>query len=172
MSHDRKFFDTFMLIIGALVLFSVAMIVLSEVIGGGAQEAFISEDPAVIGMIEEQIAPVGSVAIAGQDAPPVSAPSPITEEPVAVVVVTQVSGEEVYNGACVVCHGAGIAGAPKVGDAAAWSARIAQGADTLYANAINGYQGSAGVMPAKGGRVDLSDEAVRAAVDYMTAQSQ
>lgn len=172
MSHDRKFFDTFMLIIGALVLFSVAMIVLSEVIGGGAQEAFISEDPAVIGMIEEQIAPVGKVAIAGQAQPPVTTPAPIVAEPVAVAIVTQISGEEVYNSACAVCHGAGIAGAPKVGDATVWTARIAQGDDKLYANAINGYQGSAGVMPAKGGRADLTDEAVRAAVDYMIEQSQ
>ena len=170
MSHDRKFFDTVMLIIGALVLFSVAMIILSEVIGGGAQEEFISEDPAVIGMIEEQIAPTGKVAIAGQDAPPVVTSPPPAATPVAVV--EQVSGEEVYNAACVVCHGAGIAGAPKVGDVAAWTARIAQGTDKLYSNAIDGYQGAAGVMPAKGGRVDLSDDAVRAAVDYMTSQSQ
>jgi len=171
-SHDRKFFDTFMLIIGALVLFSVAMIVLSEIVGGRTQEAFLSEDPAVIGMIEEQIEPFGKVAVAGQDAPPVTAPPPAAAQPVAVVVVEQVSGEEVYNGACGVCHSAGIAGAPKVGDVDAWSARIARGADALYANAINGYQGSAGVMPAKGGRADLTDDAVRAAVDYMTAQSQ
>lgn len=172
MSHDRKFFDTFMLIIGALVLFSVAMIVLSEMVGGRTQEAFISEDPAVIGMIEEQIQPFGTVAIAGDETAPVVAPPPMAEAPVAVVVAEKVSGEDVYNSACAVCHTAGIAGAPKVGDVAAWSGRIAKGAELLYANAINGYQGEAGVMPAKGGRADLSDEAVRAAVDFMAAQSQ
>ena len=70
------------------------------------------------------------------------------------------------------CHGMGLAGAPKVGDAAQWTARTAKGPDALYANAINGYQGSAGMMPAKGGRMDLSDDAVRAAVDYMVSGSQ
>ncbi|NNF51710.1 MAG: cytochrome c5 family protein [Gammaproteobacteria bacterium] len=123
-------------------------------------------------MIEEQIEPFGKVAVAGQDAPPVMAPPPVSVQPAVVAVVEEVSGEDVYNGACAVCHTAGIAGSPKTGDVAAWSSRIAKGAETLYANAINGYQGEAGVMPAKGGRADLTDEAVRAAVDYMTAQSQ
>ncbi len=179
MSHDRKFFDTFMLILGALVLFAVAMIVLSEIIGGRTQEAFISEDPAVIGMTEERIKPFGTVVVEGQ-AEPAATPPP-AKEPVAAVVakpapetvaVAAISGQEIYNSACMVCHMAGIAGAPKVGDAGAWTERIARGTDALYANAINGYQGPAGVMPAKGGRVDLSDEAVRAAVDYMIEASQ
>ena len=178
MSHDRKFFDTFMLIIGALVLFSVAMIVLSEIIGGRTQQSFISEDPAVIGMTEERIKPFATVAIEGQDAPvstppPVAAAAVVVAEPDPVKAeVVKVSGEDTYNGACMVCHAAGIAGAPRMGDAAAWSDRIARGADALYDNAINGYTGTLGVMPAKGGRVDLSDEAVRAAVDYMVEESQ
>jgi cytochrome c5 len=74
--------------------------------------------------------------------------------------------------ACSVCHGAGIAGAPKVGDKAAWSARIAQGTSTLDKHALEGYQGGAGVMPAKGGRADLSDDSVKAAVAHMVAQSR
>ena len=65
-----------------------------------------------------------------------------------------------------------IAGAPKFGDAEAWSARIAKGVDALYANSINGYQGEAGIMPAKGGRADLSDAQVRAAVDHMVEAAQ
>ncbi len=65
MSHDRKFFDTFMLILGALILFSVAMIVLAKFIGARQRE-FIAEDPAVIGQLEERIKPFGSVAVDGQ----------------------------------------------------------------------------------------------------------
>jgi len=64
------------------------------------------------------------------------------------------------------------AGAPKVGDKAAWAARIAQGMSTLHQHAIKGYQGSAGVMPAKGGRADLSDDIVKAASEYMVSQSR
>jgi cytochrome c5 len=59
-----------------------------------------------------------------------------------------------------------------VGNAAAWAPRIAAGADSLYANAINGFQGTSGVMPGKGGNSALSDAEVKAAVDYMVSQSQ
>ena len=69
-------------------------------------------------------------------------------------------------------NGAGIGGAPVLGDAEAWAPRIAQGMDILKDHAIKGFQGSAGYMPAKGGRVDLSDEEVANAVDYMIAESQ
>ena len=82
------------------------------------------------------------------------------------------SGEDVYNGACMACHAAGIAGAPRTGDKAAWADRIAQGADTLYTHAIGGFQGKAGVMPAKGGTAALSHHEVKAAVDHMVAPSQ
>ena len=83
-----------------------------------------------------------------------------------------VDGAAVYNQACVACHGAGVAGAPKLGDKTDWAPRIAQGNDTLYAHAINGYQGKKGVMPPKGGAANKSDAEVRAAVDYMVAQGR
>jgi len=77
-------------------------------------------------------------------------------------------GAETYKQACQACHMTGAAGSPKTGDKAAWEARIALGNDALYASALNGK----GAMPAKGGRADLSDDAVKAAVDYMVAQSK
>jgi cytochrome c5 len=76
-------------------------------------------------------------------------------------------GDQVYQSTCVACHGAGVAGAPKFGDKAAWSARVSKGSDTLRQHAIQGFQGTTGVMPAKGGRTDLSDKSVANAVDYM-----
>jgi cytochrome c5 len=81
-------------------------------------------------------------------------------------------GEGTYKAACVACHGAGIAGAPKFGDRAAWAPRVAQGKPTLYEHAIKGYQGKAGVMPAKGGNSALADADVQAAVDYMVASAK
>ncbi len=78
------------------------------------------------------------------------------------------SGKEVYDTTCAACHGAGIAGAPKVGDKAAWAPRVATGAKAMHASAIKGK----GVMPAKGGNAALSDADVAAAVDYMIAQSK
>ncbi|ONN66990.1 cytochrome c5 family protein [Herbaspirillum sp. VT-16-41] len=77
------------------------------------------------------------------------------------------SGEEVYKTTCAACHGAGVAGAPKVGDAASWQARIAQGYDTLVTHAINGLR----AMPAKGGNPDLDDVEIQRTVAYMANQS-
>ena len=81
-------------------------------------------------------------------------------------------GEQVYSMACMACHGAGIAGAPRTGDIPAWEERMIAGMDTLINHAINGFQGEKGVMPAKGGNPSLSDGEVAAAVEYMVAQSQ
>ena len=78
------------------------------------------------------------------------------------------SGKDIYNSVCMSCHMSGAAGAPITGKVDQWSARIAKGNDTLYNNAINGI----GVMPAKGGLMSLSDDAVKLAVDYMIDQSQ
>jgi cytochrome c5 len=77
-------------------------------------------------------------------------------------------GEAVYNKACLACHSTGAAGAPKIGDKAAWAPRIAQGNDTLYTHAIKGK----GVMPAKGGMTTLTDAEVKAAVDYLVSKSK
>ena len=105
--------------------------------------------------IADRIAPVGTFSAEA------SAPT------VAVAAVAEVlTGEQAYA-SCAACHTAGIAGAPTLGDAAMWADRIAKGIDELYANAINGYQGAAGFMPAKGGDASLSDDSVKAAVDYM-----
>ena len=76
-------------------------------------------------------------------------------------------GKKVYGTTCSLCHAAGVAGAPKAGDKAAWSPRIAQGKDTLYKHAIEGFTGKTGVMPPKGGNPGLPDDDVKAAVDYM-----
>jgi c(7)-type cytochrome triheme protein len=76
-------------------------------------------------------------------------------------------GKTVYETNCVACHGSGVAGAPKMGDAAAWAPRIKAGQAALYESAIKGKKG----MPAKGGNPAIPDADVKAAVDYMVAQS-
>jgi cytochrome c5 len=81
------------------------------------------------------------------------------------------AGKKLYEAACQACHTPGVAGAPKLGDKAAWAERIKQGDKVLYEHAIKGFQGKAGFMPPKGGST-ASDEEVRAAVDYMTAASK
>lgn len=86
--------------------------------------------------------------------------------------VAMADGESVYNSGCGACHATGVAGAPKTGDKDAWTARVTQDKETLYGHAINGYQGEAGVMPPKGGFMNLSDDDVKSAVDYMVGASQ
>lgn len=116
--------------------------------------------------VAERIKPVGEIAFAAaqtQQAP---------EEKAAAAATPVRDGQQVYQASCVACHDAGIAGAPKVGEKGQWAKRIAKGLDTLYASAVNGLQGSAGVMPAKGGNPALSDAEVKAAVDYMVVRSK
>jgi cytochrome c5 len=81
-------------------------------------------------------------------------------------------GKKVFTMSCAACHATGVAGAPKFGDKAAWAPRIAQGVSVLYGHAIGGFQGKAGVMPAKGGNTSLPDADVKAAVDYMVAAAK
>ncbi len=129
-------------------------------------------------------APVAAApAAAKAAAAPVAAPAavaPVAPAPVASVAPAAVAsatpaktdGKKAYDSACVACHGMGIAGAPKFGDKAAWSARIAQGANVLHDHAIKGYQGKAGVMPPKGGAASMPDADVKAAVDYMVSAAK
>ena len=112
--------------------------------------------------IEERIQPYSQVCIAGDDSCAGGAATAVAGGPR--------SGEDVYNGACMACHSTGAAGAPKVGDVAAWSNRLAKGMDALYDSGINGVAGTG--MIAKGGCMTCSDEEINAAVDYMVDNSQ
>lgn len=86
--------------------------------------------------------------------------------------IAMADGKATYDGICFACHGTGAAGAPKVGDKAAWGPRIAKGMDTLVKHANEGFKGDSGFMPAKGGNAALSDADVAAAVEYMVSQSK
>ena len=168
MSRDQKFFDLYSLVIGVLAVFSLGILVLAMEMSERTQDVYTRDLDEYQARIAERIRPVGQVYLPGEEqqaaAPTIA--TAVEPEPVAVAL----SGPQVYNSACLNCHGAGIAGAPILGDVEAWTARIAQGTDVLYDHAINGYSGEAGYMPAKGGRTDLSDEEVAAAVDYMIAE--
>ncbi len=177
-SQDQNFFNLFMVAIGSLAGIAVVLVVTARVVGGDTQLAWVQGDPDYVAAVYKRIAPVGRVSVAGEEpaavpaadagpgadaAPAGAAPAPVAKA---------LDGEQVYNAACMACHGSGVAGAPKFGDAGAWKARIAQGADTLHKHALEGLQGAAGFMPPKGGRADLADAEVMAAVDFMVAKSR
>ena len=79
-------------------------------------------------------------------------------------------GKEIYNQNCAMCHAAGLANAPKLGNKADWEPRVAQGKDILYKHAIEGFTGSKGMMPPRGGGASLTDDEVKAAVDFMVGK--
>jgi cytochrome c5 len=111
---------------------------------------------------------VGQVALADPEEPASTPPAPVSApEPVA----APLTGPQVYRAVCIACHAPpGVGGAPALGDRDAWAARIAQGMDTLIDHALHGFTGSTGVMPKKGERIDLSDEEIIAAIEYMIEQ--
>jgi cytochrome c5 len=125
-------------------------------------------------------APVGATpaSAAPAAAPAAALPAPATPAaaaPAAAAAAPAVAnadaGKALFNSACIACHGAGIAGAPKLADKAAWAPRIKQGNAVLYEHAIKGFQGKAGMMPPKGGS-SAPDAEVKAAVDFMVASSR
>ncbi|KQQ88326.1 cytochrome c5 family protein [Massilia sp. Leaf139] len=119
-------------------------------------------------------APVaGTPASAAPAAAPAAAttPAPAAAPAAAPAVANADAGKALYNSACIACHGAGIAGAPKLADKANWAPRIKQGNAVLYEHAIKGFQGKAGVMPPKGGST-APDADVKAAVDFMVASAR
>ena len=111
--------------------------------------------------MEERLAPAGKMCMEGEDC----AAAPVAT---ASASAGPRSGQEVYDTKCASCHATGAAGAPKLGDAAGWAPRIGKGIDTLYASAINGFNG----MPAKGLCFDCSDEEIQVAVDYLVDGSK
>ena len=170
--HDDHFFNVFSSVLGILVAITIGLFVLARMVGGGISESQVDSDPLMQRDVNERIKPFGQLAVAGQDNSALTIAPPPGAAEQATTATLPASGEEAYTAVCGVCHTAGIAGAPKTGDKAAWAARIAQGMDTLHKHAIEGFTGSAGVMPPKGGRADLPDDLVMQAVDYMVEQSR
>jgi cytochrome c5 len=157
------------LVIGVLVAVAIAIFILAAHLSNKTQGAYTRETAEYQAAVAERISPVGEVYLPGEAQQAAVAVVEATAEPEPVA--TAMTGPQVYNTACLACHGAGVGGAPILGDAGQWSDRIAQGLDVLKQHAIEGYTGSAGYMPPKGGRLDLSDEEVGSAVEYMVEES-
>lgn len=171
--QDSQFFNVFSVVIGGLIAVALVLFAIARSIGIPFEQARAAADNEVTAQVVERIAPVGKIAVAGKDNSKLALVSAIDESAGAgPAIALPANGEETFKAVCGTCHVAGLAGAPKVGDKAAWAPRIAQGKDTLYQHAIAGFQGKAGVMPAKGGRTDLPDDLVKQAVDYMVKMEQ
>ena len=157
MSKDNEFFTTFLSLMGGLAVFAILLVIIAGKLTSEVSEYKPDE------IVLENIKPVGQVYIAGESEPE-AAPAADT----AMASAGPKSGEEIYNGTCVSCHGTGAAGAPKMGDAAAWAPRIATGMDSLLANATKGLN----AMPPKGLCMACSDAELQSAIEYMVSNSQ
>ena len=169
---DRSFLKRFSIVVAGLHVIAVLLIVL-------ALSLYARHPPATApgqnaDVLRSRIAPVGNV-YSGENG---RAAALAAQKQVAATAASaqayggSTDGKTIYDNLCHTCHEAGIAGAPKVADKAAWGPRISQGDQTLVAHAINGYQGKSGVMPARGGNPSLTDDQVKAAVSWMIAQSK
>ena len=165
MKRDQKFFDMYALVVGVLAIIALVIYVGVTKLSDMTQGVYTADSAEYQAAVADRIRPLGEVYLSG-DAINEQATQVAEAEP-AEPVETMLSGPQVYNEACNICHGSGIGGAPVLSDPSLWTARIAQGTDTLYLHAIEGYTGELGFMPPKGARMDLSDDEVRGAVDYM-----
>lgn len=150
--HQAAFIRTFLIVLGVLILFTLFCAFMGRMLGANARG--VENDPILKADVANRLAPVGNVrTTADVDADGGAA---------AMQVAAVQSGEEIVQGVCAACHIAGISGAPKIGDEAAWGSLRETGLDALTASVINGK----GVMPARAG-TELSDDELRSAVAHM-----
>ena len=163
--QDKIFVRNFTLLIVGLMIFTIVIIFYGSSLN---DEANYPADPNKVTALEDRLRPAGQVYSGAQGRAAMAAAREAAALAAAQSVAFEGSldGGMLYEQVCAACHTAGIAGSPKL-EQAAWANRITQGLATLVNHAIEGYQGSAGLMPARGGRLDLSDEQVQVTVQWM-----
>jgi len=170
LSRDQKFFDMYSLVIGIIAAIALAFLVLAMKMSDLTQGVYTRDAAEFQAAVAERIRPVGQVYMPGEEQEAAAPTVEVAAEPDPVATV--MTGPQVYNVACNACHSTGAGGAPVVGNVEQWAPRIAQGMDVLNDHAVNGFEGEAITpMLPKGGRVDLSDQEIYDAVEYMVNES-
>ncbi len=155
MSHeDKTFFRSIIGVLGALVVIAVVFYFIADIVTSEMN----SDGKARQARVEGNIQPVGQVNVGS---------APAAGGAAETVAAGPRSGDQVYNASCLACHSTGVAGAPKVGDQAAWASRTAKGLDGLLATAVSGLN----AMPPKGTCADCSEQELKDAIEYMLSQS-
>lgn len=165
-NHDISFLKHFSMVIGFLAVVTVGLILFSHHLNGLVPP---EPSPSAIRNTEARIAPVGDVyaGATGAAAQAAAAAAATAAAASQVAYGGTTDGSVIFGNLCTGCHTAGVGGAPTL-DKAHWAARIAEGKDTLYKHAIEGYTGpDGGIMPPKGGNPALTDEQVKATVDWI-----
>jgi len=160
--HDLVFLKHFSQVIAILVSIMIALILLGMHFN---RLKPVERSKSQVAAIKERIQPLGAV-YAGSTGAAAQAAAAAEAAKGAVAFEGTLDGSVIFGGVCTGCHGTGALGAPTL-DHAHWDARIAKGVDTLHQHAIEGFKGANGTMPPKGGMAALSDEQVKATVDWM-----
>lgn len=166
---DRVFLKHFSMVIGFLFIVMVCLILLGMHLYSLHPSA---ESPSHAKDVESRITPVGAV-YAGDTGRAALAEAEAAKKKAAEAQVAYggtLDGKVIFGNLCQTCHTNAATGAPVISDKGAWAPRVAQGLDTLYTHAINGFQGAKGLMPAKGGNPSLTDAQVKATVQWMVSQ--
>jgi len=164
-NHDLEFLKHFSQVIVFLVLVTVALIGGAIVLHNGRA---VESDGVAEAKVAARLRPIAGVYAGETGAAAIAAAAAAA----ALAAKGQVAyegtldGAVIYNALCGACHTSGAGGAPLM-QTDVWKERMAQGVETLITHAINGYQGSAGLMPARGGNPSLTDEQVAATVHWM-----
>jgi cytochrome c5 len=163
--HDLVFLKHFSQVIAILVGITIALILLGHYINGLKP---VAPNKAAIAATHERIQPAGAV-FAGATGAAAQAAAAAEAAKGAVAFDGSLDGSVIFGGVCTGCHTSGALGAPML-TKANWAPRIAKGVDVLHQHAIEGFKGASGQMPPKGGMAALSDEQVKATVDWMLTQ--
>lgn len=157
---DHEFYKSVSILFLGIVFMLILVGYLSNVFASYSQSHIKNHGKEMSKLIDKRTQPLGKINL--------------TSNPTAKTAITLVSdntknqsGEQVYNTICAACHTSGVAEAPITGNKEQWRNRISEGIEHLYEQAINGV----GIMPAKGGMATLSDEEVKAAVDFIIERS-
>jgi cytochrome c5 len=168
-STDRIFLKHFAMLIGFLALVALVLMALGAHIYASHPP---ETNPKAGQTLSGRIAPVGAV-YAGDTGRAAMAAAQDAAKAAAAAQVAYggtTDGKTIFGNLCHSCHETGAGGAPRITDKGAWSPRVAEGLDTLVKHAIEGFTGKSGVMPAKGGNPALTDEQVKATVQWMVDQ--
>jgi cytochrome c5 len=160
--QDTHFFNTFSMVIGGLIVIALLIFALARTVAGRTEEPEVYADAKYVASVDERIKPFAREAVAGADNSALAIQAVAQTGPATALPVPK-DGPSLYDAVCKNCHGPGLIGAPKFGDHAAWAPRIAKGKPALYEHALKGFN----AMPAKGSRTDLSDDLIKAGVDFM-----
>ena len=170
-NYDLEFLKKFSMVIGLLVVITLGLIALAAYLQRAVPDEVL---PTAAKRLQQRIASAGAVyaGTTGAAAQAAAQAAALAKASSQSAYGGSTDGKTIFDNLCTACHTTGVGKAPTL-DHSHWDARIAQGKDTLYKHAIEGYTGpDGGIMPAKGGNPSLSDDQVKAAVDFLVSKVQ